>query len=119
MRRLDYLSAESSHRSDDPAVGPEDRRPKPAAGGDDLRVHESRCAPAGRSSARDARSCFGNAVSFLTPFDELIISLFLAGLRSETLPVRIWNSFLLGVEPTIAAVSNLLIAVTCIALAVK
>jgi ABC-type spermidine/putrescine transport system permease subunit II len=57
--------------------------------------------------------------SFLTPFDELIISLFLAGLRSETLPVRIWNSFLLGVEPTIAAVSNLLIAVTCIALAVK
>jgi putative spermidine/putrescine transport system permease protein len=42
--------------------------------------------------------------SFLTSFDELMISLFLAGVRSETLPVRIWNSLLLEVEPTIAAV---------------
>lgn len=57
--------------------------------------------------------------SFLTSFDELIISLFLAGIRSETLPVRIWNSLLLEVEPTIAAVSSLLIAVTCIVLAVE
>lgn len=54
--------------------------------------------------------------SFLTSFDEVIISLFLAGIRSETLPVRIWNSLLLEVEPTIAAVSTLLIAVTILAL---
>lgn len=57
--------------------------------------------------------------SFLASFDELIISLFLAGIRSETLPVRIWNSLLLEVEPTIAAVSSLLIAVTCGVLAVE
>jgi ABC-type spermidine/putrescine transport system permease subunit II len=57
--------------------------------------------------------------SFLTSFDELVISLFLAGIRSETLPVRIWNSLLLEVEPTIAAVSTLLIAVTCLALTVE
>jgi putative spermidine/putrescine transport system permease protein len=56
--------------------------------------------------------------SFLTSFDELVISLFLAGIRAETLPVRIWNSLLLEVEPTIAAVSTLLIAVTTAALAV-
>ncbi|WP_424813494.1 ABC transporter permease [Roseococcus sp. YIM B11640] len=56
--------------------------------------------------------------SFLTSFDELVISLFLAGIRSETLPVRIWNSLLLEVEPTIAAVSTLLIAVTTLALAI-
>ncbi|MBP0444191.1 ABC transporter permease [Roseomonas sp. SSH11] len=56
--------------------------------------------------------------SFLTSFDELVISIFLAGFRSETLPVRIWNSLLLEVEPTIAAVSTLLIAVTTIALAI-
>jgi len=56
--------------------------------------------------------------SFLTSFDELMISLFLAGVRSETLPVRIWNSLLLEVEPTIAAVSSLLIAVTVLALLV-
>lgn len=54
--------------------------------------------------------------SFLTSFDELMISLFLAGVRSETLPVRIWNSLLLEVEPTIAAVSSLLIGVTVLAL---
>jgi putative spermidine/putrescine transport system permease protein len=54
--------------------------------------------------------------SFLTSFDELMISLFLAGVRAETLPVRIWNSLLLEVEPTIAAVSSLLIGVTVLAL---
>ena len=42
----------------------------------------------------------------------MIISLFLAGVRSETLPVRIWNSLHLQVEPVIAAVSAFLIAVT-------
>lgn len=56
--------------------------------------------------------------SFLTSFDELVISLFLAGIRAETLPVRIWNSLLLEVEPTIAAVSTLLIAVTAVALTI-
>jgi ABC-type spermidine/putrescine transport system permease subunit II len=50
--------------------------------------------------------------AFLASFDELIISLFLAGVRSETLPVRIWNSLHLQVEPVIAAVSAFLIGVT-------
>lgn len=54
--------------------------------------------------------------SFLTSFDEVVISLFLAGIRSETLPVRIWNSLMLEIEPTIAAVSTLLIALTTLAL---
>jgi len=58
----------------------------------------------------------GALFSFLTSFDELMISLFLAGVRSETLPVRIWNSLLLEVEPTIAAVSSVLIAATVLAL---
>lgn len=50
--------------------------------------------------------------AFLASFDELIISLFLAGVRAQTLPVRIWNSLHLEVEPVIAAVSAFLIAVT-------
>jgi len=50
--------------------------------------------------------------AFLTSFDELIISIFLAGVKSETLPVRIWNSLHLQVEPVIAAVSAFLIGVT-------
>jgi putative spermidine/putrescine transport system permease protein len=54
--------------------------------------------------------------AFLASFDELVISLFLAGVRSETLPVRIWNSLHLQVEPVIAAVSAFLIAVTALVL---
>jgi putative spermidine/putrescine transport system permease protein len=54
--------------------------------------------------------------AFLASFDELLISLFLAGVRAQTLPVRIWNSLNLQVEPTIAAVSAFLIGVTCVIL---
>jgi ABC-type spermidine/putrescine transport system permease subunit II len=54
----------------------------------------------------------GALFAFLASFDELIISLFLAGVRAQTLPVRIWNSLHLEVEPVIAAVSAFLIAVT-------
>ena len=54
----------------------------------------------------------GALFAFLASFDELVISLFLAGVRSETLPVKIWNSLHLQVEPVIAAVSSFLIAVT-------
>lgn len=54
--------------------------------------------------------------AFLASFDELIISIFLAGVRSETLPVRIWNSLHLQVEPIIAAVSAFLIGVTALVL---
>jgi putative spermidine/putrescine transport system permease protein len=43
--------------------------------------------------------------AFLASFDELLISMFLARVHAQTLPVRIWNSLNLQVEPTIAAVS--------------
>ena len=55
--------------------------------------------------------------AFLASFDELLISLFLAGVHAQTLPVRIWSSLNLQVEPTIAAVSAFLIAVTTLSLA--
>lgn len=55
--------------------------------------------------------------AFLASFDELIISLFLAGVRAQTLPVRIWNSLHLELEPVIAAVSAFLIAITGLVLA--
>jgi putative spermidine/putrescine transport system permease protein len=57
--------------------------------------------------------------AFLASFDELLISLFLAGVHAQTLPVRIWNSLNLQVEPTIAAVSAFLIAVTTLILAAE
>ena len=57
--------------------------------------------------------------AFLTSFDELLISLFLSGIQTQTLTVRIWNSLSLEVEPTIAAVSTLLIVMTVIILAIN
>jgi len=57
--------------------------------------------------------------AFLASFDELLISLFLAGVRAQTPPVRIWNSLNLQVEPTIAAVSAFLIAITTLILAAE
>lgn len=61
----------------------------------------------------------GALFSFLSSFDELIVPLFLAGTSSFTLPVRIWNSVFMQVEPTIAAVSSFLIAVAVIILVIS
>ena len=55
--------------------------------------------------------------AFLTSFDELVISLFLTNAATQTLPVRIWNSLHMQVEPTVAAVSAFLIGVTGVILA--
>jgi ABC-type spermidine/putrescine transport system permease subunit II len=54
--------------------------------------------------------------AFLASFDELVVSLFLTNVATQTLPVRIWNSLHLEIEPTIAAVSTFLIGVTAIIL---
>ena len=56
--------------------------------------------------------------AFLTSFDELVISIFLAGARAQTLPVRIWNSLHLEIEPVVAAAATFLIGVTGIVLLV-
>ena len=55
--------------------------------------------------------------AFLASFDELVIALFVSGIQGQTLPVRIWNSLAQELEPTIAAVSTLLIAATVLVLA--
>jgi putative spermidine/putrescine transport system permease protein len=55
--------------------------------------------------------------AFLTSFDELLIPLFLSGVEAQTLTVRVWNSLVLEVDPTIAAVSTFLIGVTSAILA--
>jgi putative spermidine/putrescine transport system permease protein len=54
--------------------------------------------------------------AFLTSFDELLIPLFLSGVEVQTLTVRVWNSLVLEVDPTIAAVSSFLIGVTAVVL---
>lgn len=54
--------------------------------------------------------------AFLSSFDELLIAMFLAGTAAQTLPVQIWNSVLFQLDPTIAAVSALLVVVSVLAL---
>lgn len=51
-------------------------------------------------------------LAFLTSFDDLLIPLFLSGVRTETLSVKIWNSLRFSVDPSVAAVSTFLIGVT-------
>ena len=49
--------------------------------------------------------------AFLTSFDELIITMFIAGTESVTLPKRMWDSVRLEIDPTIAAASSIVIFV--------
>jgi putative spermidine/putrescine transport system permease protein len=54
----------------------------------------------------------GALFAFLTSFDEAIVSLFLAGPFSRTLPVQLYQSVTDSIDPTIAATSSMLIVVT-------
>ena len=49
---------------------------------------------------------------FLISFDEVIISVFLAGPQTMTLPRVMWESIRFEISPTIAAVSTILIIVS-------
>ncbi|MBJ7221534.1 MULTISPECIES: ABC transporter permease [unclassified Brenneria] len=54
--------------------------------------------------------------AFLSSFDELLIAMFMAGNEAQTLSVRIWNSVQFQLDPTIAAVSVLLVLITIVTL---
>ena len=53
--------------------------------------------------------------ALLHSFDELIVALFVSGIRARTLPKKMWDS-LQEIEPTIAAVSTLLVLFTIVLL---
>jgi putative spermidine/putrescine transport system permease protein len=55
--------------------------------------------------------------AFLSSFDELLVAMFLSSPEQQTLPVRIWNAVQFQLDPTIAAVSALLILFSAAALA--
>jgi putative spermidine/putrescine transport system permease protein len=54
----------------------------------------------------------GALFAFITSFDELIIALFLSGSGAITLPRRMWDDLRFAIDPTIAAVSTLTIALS-------
>ena len=54
----------------------------------------------------------GALFAFITSFDELIVALFLSGGGAVTLPRRMWDDLRFAIDPTIAAVSTVTIAIT-------
>jgi putative spermidine/putrescine transport system permease protein len=54
----------------------------------------------------------GGLFAFITSFDHVPVSIFLTGVASTTLPVKLFTAIEFGVDPTVAAVSSLLILAT-------
>lgn len=50
--------------------------------------------------------------AFITSLDEVVVTIFIAGAKTKTLPMVMWENMRTQVDPTIAAVSTLLIAAT-------
>ncbi|MFT4038167.1 MAG: ABC transporter permease [Thermomicrobiales bacterium] len=58
----------------------------------------------------------GALFAFITSFDELIVALFISGSGAVTLPRKMWDSLRQEIDPTIAAVSTVLILVSIVIL---
>ena len=58
----------------------------------------------------------GALFAFLTSFDEVIIAIFVSGVRTQTLPVMMWESVRTDLDPTLAAIAVLLTGLTVISL---
>ena len=54
--------------------------------------------------------------AFIYSFDEVIIALFLSGIKGITLPVMIWNTIREDLNPTISAICSILVCITIILL---
>ena len=58
----------------------------------------------------------GALFAFITSFDELIVALFVSGTGAVTLPRKMWAELRQQIDPTIAAVSTMLIALSVVLL---
>jgi putative spermidine/putrescine transport system permease protein len=56
----------------------------------------------------------GAVFAFITSFDELVVALFVSGSTAVTLPRKMWDSIRFEIDPTIAAASSLLVALTAV-----
>ena len=62
----------------------------------------------------------GGVLAFVVSFDDVVVATFLAGVRTTTLPMRMFQAVESELDPTIAAVSTVLIAfATLVLLAVR
>lgn len=58
-------------------------------------------------------------LSFLTSFDEVIVAMFVSGGDNSTLTRNMFNALRDQIDPTIAAISTIMIVVTSLLLAVS
>ena len=54
----------------------------------------------------------GALFAFIISFDELVVVIFISGVSGVTLPKRMWDGIRLEIDPTIAAVSSLLVGLS-------
>lgn len=54
-------------------------------------------------------------IAFQTSFDEVVVSLFLSGVRTRTIPKQMWQSATLEVDPAVMAVAVVVLATVLIA----
>lgn len=60
---------------------------------------------------------FGSALfSFNVSFDEVVVTLFISGVRTKTLPVKVWDAILYEITPILPAISTLIIVATVLML---
>jgi ABC-type spermidine/putrescine transport system permease subunit II len=45
-------------------------------------------------------------------FDEVVVTLFISGVRSKTLPVKVWDAIMYEITPILPAISTLIILVS-------
>ena len=56
---------------------------------------------------------FGSALfAFNVSFDEVVVTLFISGVRSKTLPVKVWDAIMYEITPILPAISTLIILVS-------
>ena len=58
------------------------------------------------------------AFAFLTSFDDVVVALFMSGIDATTLPVQMWNGIRFEISPAVAAVSTILLALSCVVVAI-
>jgi ABC-type spermidine/putrescine transport system permease subunit II len=59
----------------------------------------------------------GAAFAFLVSFDEVVLAIFLGGPTTTTLPKRMWESVRYEIDPTLTAISTLLVLIPIVILA--
>jgi putative spermidine/putrescine transport system permease protein len=58
----------------------------------------------------------GAAFAFLVSFDELVIAIFVGGPAATTLPKRMWDSIRFEIDPTLTAISTMLVLIAVLTL---